>query len=220
MATIKLSQNSSQKISKALKEKCKKIISDKAVMKSVIQSAAIPVVKEVVQKYTQSEVVDKPFVDSKGRYRYFVIHHGSENPQFVMAGTKRLQNSSYTKMAELTYIQAEMKEMQDNGGQWLFPVELYNNFPMGRSIYGTPNDPNILLADSIINGNIFMPPAPDKHTILSDEEWEAYKNGQSGDNRYEARNFYDDALKEIMSPEIKSRIKTNVQIEIMKRMQK
>lgn len=147
-------------------------------MKSVIQAAAVPVVKEVLQKHTQSDVVDKPFVDSKGRYRYFVVHHGSDNPQFIMAGTGRLQSNSYEKMAELTYIQAEMQEMRDNGTQWIFPVELYNNFPIGRSIYGTPNDPNVLLADRIINGEIFMPPALDKNTILSDEAWEAYKNGQ------------------------------------------
>lgn len=220
MANLKLSRSNSQAITKALKEKCKKIISDKTTMKSVIQAAAVPVVKEVLQKHTQSDVVDKPFVDSKGRYRYFVVHHGSDNPQFIMAGTGRLQSNSYKKMAELTYIQAEMQDMRDNGTQWIFPVELYNNFPIGRSIYGTPNDPNVLLADRIIKGEIFMPPALDKNTILSDEAWEAYKNGQLGENRYEERNFYNDALNEMMSSETKAKIITNVQIEIMKRIKK
>ena len=65
-----------------------------------------------------------------------------------------------------------------------------------------------------------MPPALDKNTILSDEAWEAYKNGQLGENRYEERNFYNDALNEMMSSETKAKIITNVQIEIMKRIKK
>lgn len=206
----------SKNISKEIKKVCKKTVEDKVKMKAVIKSAAVPVVQEILRKHTDEDVVNKPFVDSKGNKRYFVIMHNSEKPIFTEAGKYRLQNKSHRNMTELKYMQAEMKEMEENGNKWIFPVELYNNFPAGPSIYDTTikND-GVLLSDWIIDGDIFMPPA-ESEIILSDDEWERYKNGQLGENRYKPRNFYVNALNEMMNDSTRSTICSNMEIEIIK----
>lgn len=175
-----------------------------------------PKVKKVLQKHIQDEVIDKDFVDKKGRYRKYMLvvngkmktgvaGHASKydienNIPSNELGHGRTQTAKYTKMADDQNF--TITDLNRNR------FEIYNNMPPpGHSIFGTTinnlSDP-LLYTKWIVEGDIVMPTLK----MMSPEDWDKYV--KDPDNRYEARPFVDNAIKEIKTKEFQDEISQDI----------
>ena len=200
--------------------------------KEAVEKKIKPAVKKVFKKHIKDEIIDKDFVDNKGRYRAYMIRLGTKNerpnnaPAFmkpVELGKGRTQSAKYNKMANDEYIITT--EFKDD------KFLMYNTMPPpGKSIFGTPieniND-ELLYTKWIVNGDIFMPPyimdkryddtterlywieeLRDKNKTPA-ERWAKYKESKS-DNRYEARPFVDNTANEIRDRQFQEKMQDYV----------
>ena len=175
-----------------------------------------PKVKKVLQKHIQDEVIDKDFVDKKGRYRKYMLvvngkmktgvaGHASKyeienNIPSNELGHGRTQTAKYTHMADDKYM--NVTDFENN------QFSVFNIMPPpGKSIFGTAiehrNDP-LIYTKWIVEGDIVMPTLK----RMSPESWDEYVKDPK--NRYEARPFVDNAIKEIETKQFQDEISQDI----------
>lgn len=175
----------------------------------ILQAAAEAEVLPIIAKYAQQEIVDKPWkVEGESHFRrYAVIVSG----RFV--GVKTLGDQRLEKRKHLNFADGFKIDMNDGGyiiHDW--------NLPQSASIYNSAWDPS-KFEQYLLEGNIFAPPDYNpfgRYEWLTNEEYEAYKNGPASENRYPARDFYEMAFEEIHSDEVQRRLANQIVSEILK----
>lgn len=209
-----------------------KNVLDKKVLRKVLDDAVDraveerikPKVKKVLQKHIKEEVVNKDFVDSKKRYRkyYLTADVGPEGHKIkkrltTLAGHAskyeiennipsnelghgRTQTAKYTHMADDKYM--NVTDFENN------QFSVFNIMPPpGKSIFETAiehrNDP-LIYTKWIVEGDIVMPTLK----RMSPESWDEYVKDPK--NRYEARPFVDNAIKEIETKQFQDEISQDI----------
>lgn len=188
-------------------EKITNLKEDESFRETVIKKGVVPKLKEKMQKQIDEDIIKKDFVDSKGRYRRYwqnfkngrAIKDKNGNLRTnlgVELGRGRTQATSYKKMANDEYFVIELSSK----GNFVEHIEIYNNFPVGKSIFNTPiiNKSDLhLYTQWLVEGDIVMPTLKK----MSKSEWQVYCKDPA--NRYKARPYVDNLADRLstMSPD-------------------
>ena len=158
-----------EKIQRKLIKSAEKAISKKSISEST-KKVVEPKAKEIIKKHIEEDVIQKDFVDSKGRLRYYIKNfRKSGKPSRVSElGVKRTQRRQMVSMADDDNQKYTIKSSQ-SGDNITIDFAEFNTYKMSGSIYNSDmsgldlNDERLytklLIGDnSEGNSDIYMPP--------------------------------------------------------------